>query len=322
MFNKTENQAGESQEEQNLSLSQDSKNFEKRIEELNQGGNKFDKRKKVRSIIGIILVLIFAGGAVAGGYYFWDDVANILNLEKQKDIDCAMDTKECSDGSFVSRILPDCEFEECPEIIKDETVNWQTYRNGELEFEVKYPSDWIIGKLSDIYITFNSLENEQIKQNIKPENMRDSGYMDDITIAYYESGDNFAGYPTFIDWLKDENNPNRSISNVKKINFAENEAWEMIMGGSRNGYVIMLGYNDHLYSIGFNSRESKVDLTDIENKFISTFKFLQDTDNDGLFDDEETKYGCDINNPDTDGDGYLDGDEIENGYNPNGEGKL
>jgi hypothetical protein len=27
---------------------------------------------------------------------------------------CAMDVKECSDGSYVSRIPPDCEFEQCP----------------------------------------------------------------------------------------------------------------------------------------------------------------------------------------------------------------
>ena len=60
----------------------------------------------------------------------------------------------------------------------------------------------------------------------------------------------------------------------------------------------------------------------IYNQILSTFKFLQDTDNDGLFDDEEVEYGTDINNPDSDGDGYLDGDEVDAGYNPMGEGKL
>ncbi|MCK4554028.1 hypothetical protein KAU19_03625 [Candidatus Parcubacteria bacterium] len=51
-------------------------------------------------------------------------------------------------------------------------------------------------------------------------------------------------------------------------------------------------------------------------------EFRVDTDNDGLFDDEEAKYGTDPNNPDSDGDGYLDGDEVKNGYNPMGEGRL
>jgi hypothetical protein len=47
-----------------------------------------------------------------------------------------------------------------------------------------------------------------------------------------------------------------------------------------------------------------------------------DSDNDGLNDNEEAKYGTDFANPDTDGDGFSDGDEIKNGYNPIGSGKL
>ncbi|MCX6796216.1 MAG: hypothetical protein NTW06_01835 [Candidatus Falkowbacteria bacterium] len=47
-----------------------------------------------------------------------------------------------------------------------------------------------------------------------------------------------------------------------------------------------------------------------------------DSDNDGLTDSEETKYGTDPQNSDTDGDGYKDGDEVKNGYNPLGSGKL
>ena len=49
----------------------------------------------------------------------------------------------------------------------------------------------------------------------------------------------------------------------------------MIMSGNRDGYVIMIEYNDHLYQIGFNNKESKSDLTNIENQFISTFKFIE-----------------------------------------------
>lgn len=36
----------------------------------------------------------------------------------------------------------------------------------------------------------------------------------------------------------------------------------------------------------------------------------KDTDGDGLYDDEETKLGTDINNRDTDGDGFSDFDEV------------
>ncbi len=41
-----------------------------------------------------------------------------------------------------------------------------------------------------------------------------------------------------------------------------------------------------------------------------------DSDNDGLSDNMEKKFGTDPNNSDTDGDGYLDGQEVVNNYNP------
>ena len=150
------------------------------------------------------------------------------------------------------------------------------------DYSLEYPQDWIINKVNSIYVTLNGPENEQIKQNIKPKYHLPSGlikagqgYMDDITIAYYSSGDNFAGYPTFKDWLEDVDNPNRYISNVEKIELAGIETWEMKMTGSQTAYIIMVEYNGHLYQIGFNNRSDKIDLTDIEKKIIESFKFIE-----------------------------------------------
>lgn len=48
-----------------------------------------------------------------------------------------------------------------------------------------------------------------------------------------------------------------------------------------------------------------------------------DTDNDGLGDREEVQvYGTDPRRADTDGDTYPDGVEVDGGYNPNGPGKI
>lgn len=41
-----------------------------------------------------------------------------------------------------------------------------------------------------------------------------------------------------------------------------------------------------------------------------------DTDEDGLLDINEVKYGTDPQNADTDGDGYTDGSEVDGGYDP------
>jgi len=66
--------------------------------------------------------------------------------------------------------------------------------------------------------------------------------------------------------------------------------------------------------------EEEVPAEEIENK--SEVNQEKDSDNDGLSDEDEIKYGTDINNPDTDNDGYKDGDEVKDGYNPLGVGKL
>lgn len=48
----------------------------------------------------------------------------------------------------------------------------------------------------------------------------------------------------------------------------------------------------------------------------------KDSDNDGLTNVDEEKYGTNPTNPDTDGDGYKDGAEVASGYNPLGSGKM
>ena len=53
-------------------------------------------------LISIITVLVL----ILGGIYFI--------VKKEKKIACPQDAKECPDGSFVSRIAPDCSFDLCP----------------------------------------------------------------------------------------------------------------------------------------------------------------------------------------------------------------
>ena len=64
-------------------------------------------------------------------------------------------------------------------------------------------------------------------------------------------------------------------------------------------------------------------LSDNEEKELGTNPNMTDTDNDGLFDKEEVKtYKTDPKNSDSDSDGIKDGVEVDNGYDPNGPGKL
>lgn len=322
MFNETENQTGENQQTQNPTPSQDSENLEKRIEELNQSGNKSGKR------IGIIILLIFLGGVVVGSYYFWNDITNFLNLKEEvKEVDCATDTEECPDGSFVKRISPSCEFAECPLVIDGENTidkvdisDWQTYRNEEYGFEVQYPEGREIKEYSitDDNDSFN-INRKSIVFPIGNE------FKYVMHLNLWKNPDKLA----LVDWLKKTGIDmiiNINISREPNMYIDKAPVLRILSEGKREtkhfyyfvyqdkGYLMFLEYKSDLE---FNKEVEKS-----LDQIISSFKFLQDTDTDGLFDDREAEYGCDLNNPDTDGDGYLDGDEVKNGYNPNGEGKL
>lgn len=62
---------------------------------------------------------------------------------------------------------------------------------------------------------------------------------------------------------------------------------------------------------------------DIDEKRYNTDINLSDTDADGLSDYLEiNQYKTNPTISDTDGDSYLDGNEVDNGYDPNGPGKL
>jgi len=64
-------------------------------------------------------------------------------------------------------------------------------------------------------------------------------------------------------------------------------------------------------------------LSDQEEAVLGTDPAKVDTDGDGLNDREEVQvYHTDPNNPDTDGDTFEDGSEVQNGYDPNGPGRL
>lgn len=78
---------------------------------------------------------------------------------------------------------------------------------------------------------------------------------------------------------------------------------------------------------GTNPLESDTDNDGVfdqdEVELYHTDPLIDDSDNDGLSDHEEIIiYTTDPNNPDTDGDTYQDGSEVLNGYSPLGNGKL
>ena len=246
-----------------------------------------------------------------------------------------MDTKECSDGSFVNRIQPNCEFAECPPVIdgentidKVDTSDWQTYRNEEFGFEIKYPIDWKVGNKEEIKNSVISISGMSVLSQDSIGNEKEMTGIN-ITVLDNSVGKSLDDYS----WINEsEINDSKveiemeiiipktgfQINNVEAIKQGiYNKSWDL------SGIDVMINFSsEKMVYLQFLASGYSEENFDTFNQIISTFELFQDTDNDGLSDDEEAEYGCDINNPDSDGDGYLDGDEVENGYDPMGEGKL
>jgi len=74
--------------------------------------------KNNKGITPILIVLIIVGvlALVGGAYYFW-------MKNSQKPVACTEEARICPDGSAVGRIGPNCEFAQCPDMKKDETVD-------------------------------------------------------------------------------------------------------------------------------------------------------------------------------------------------------
>lgn len=107
---------------------------------------------------------------------------------------------------------------------------------------------------------------------------------------------------------------------IDNIKLSGMEAYEKTPSKSKMGILVTenneiywrfgWGYNVDAVTGEVTIRDENVEKNNLENKE------EQDSDNDGLTDIEEAKYGTDPDNPDSDGDGYKDGDEVEHGYNP------
>lgn len=91
-------------------------------------------------LIGILLLV-----GVGAGAYFLGTQRSSKAIPSPQQKACTEEGKQCPDGSYVSRVGPNCEFAQCPSpsptpLLSDETANWQTYTSGKLTF--KYPDGW------------------------------------------------------------------------------------------------------------------------------------------------------------------------------------
>ncbi len=375
-----------------------------KIERLREKGVKQGGRKKLYSIIGIALILLFVGGVAGAGYFYWDEITNFLSSKDEEVVACPMDAKVCPDGSSVGRVPPDCEFAECP-VVAEKSTDGKVNIIGNYFYEItsmcsqncdsfyigsyelvnelkdidginKQEIVWATGNMVKIMelptiagpdsrgqifnkkveaikmkidnyqkINFpkilisekelsNYLENKEAKFTFEFENplnqeLKFKVRIDDIGIKYND-----------FQYFTLEPNETKSVQYIYQENFnlkytrKEDDSFDLVI---INDFVDEESFKKYYWDEANNLSSSGtiiyvekfIELEDCKEEIdISDWQIYRneekriDTDNDGLFDDEEAEYGTDINNSDSDGDGYLDGDEVDAGYNPMGEGRL
>lgn len=98
-------------------------------------------KKEKASILIIVFILIAAGLTLS---IVWQNKKLPVpeSGNKEEEVFCTMEAKECPDGSYVGRIPPNCEFAPCP----SETIpnDWLTYVDTDRENNISfsYPKDF------------------------------------------------------------------------------------------------------------------------------------------------------------------------------------
>lgn len=78
----------------------------------------------MKKILTLSIIIFSLAGSIFAAPLTIDENRVLIQETKPEEIkpemvDCPMDAKKCLDGSFVGRVAPDCEFEECPKILND-----------------------------------------------------------------------------------------------------------------------------------------------------------------------------------------------------------
>lgn len=221
-------------------------------------------RKKIVSAILISLVF------VAAGIFVW----KIKSVSQPEQITQTTEQPIKNDGIENIKDLIDGEYVFAP----IDTSDWQTYKNEQHEYGIRFPKNWVINKSDPKHIVLNSKENEGILEKIKRKEMYGEGYASDIYINYYssvsEEPENLLNQleAKTIDELVERN---ELISKVEKVKFANETAWVVVKGGFGAYLTIFVEHNNHLYEVMFGNKEKINDLSQVDYQILDSFSFLE-----------------------------------------------
>lgn len=225
-----------------------------------------ENKTNLKYILIVLILAVLVAGGILAYQYWWLPKHEIKPPEITEPETCE---DLCGDGTCQEIVCmaigcPCAETKEsCPQdcVGEIDTSNWQTYRNEEYGFEVKYPQGWKFKAISDQITQFGTNEEFLGVYHTPPNHIQVYQSVNDLL-------NNDQGLD-FNSWI------NKQIANglfydKKTIIISDIQGVEVIDRGIINFRNILVKKGEYIYSIVVNQDHSQMNIFD---QILSTFKF-------------------------------------------------